>query len=149
MSCLLSSATQFRSNQIAIRRSEFIAIDHSEVHAISHSETGHFSIVMTAEFPIALTSERLFSSARNDYFHASESAEIPYTIENMGPLQNKDLCFCLVNTVRPTPAGPLYLPVTLRLSNRDGSGWAQAHELEHQFMCNLRLTFKRVELIDG
>ncbi len=76
LSCLLSSATQFRSNQIAIRRSEFIAIDHSEVHAISHSETGHFSIVMTAEFPIALTSERLFSSARNDYFHASESARI-------------------------------------------------------------------------
>ena len=77
-----------------------------------------------------------------------QEVEIPYRIENMGPLQNKDICFCLGNTVRSQTAEPLHLPLTLRFSNRDGFTWAQSYEMEHRFVCHISVVFRGVKVIN-
>ncbi|MGO9008975.1 MAG: hypothetical protein ACLQPN_02645 [Bryobacteraceae bacterium] len=78
-----------------------------------------------------------------------QEVEIPYRIDNMGPLQNRDICYCLCSTVRAADAGPLRLPIVLRFSNRDGSTWAQIYDMEHRFMRRIALTFRRVEFVTG
>jgi hypothetical protein len=75
-----------------------------------------------------------------------EELPLRFNIENMGPLQSRDICYCLGSTVREG-LGPHSVPLTLRFSNRDGSTWLQEYDLEHRFKCNISLTFKEVELV--
>lgn len=47
-----------------------------------------------------------------------QETTIPFRVENMGPLQDRDICSVLANTVRSI--APLHLPLVLRFSNKDG-----------------------------
>lgn len=77
-----------------------------------------------------------------------QQLSIPFRIENMGPLQIGDICFCLAKTVRPEGFGALHIPVLLRFSNRDGFNWVQTYDLEHTFKCRIALNFRKVELVN-
>jgi hypothetical protein len=73
-------------------------------------------------------------------------APIGFSISNMGPLQNRDLCNCMGNSVRDG-FGPLTVPLSLRFSNRDGATWIQHYDLEHKLKCSFRLIYRGVELV--
>jgi hypothetical protein len=73
-------------------------------------------------------------------------AALAFRIENMGPLQNRDICWVLGSTERTL--APLQLSLVMRFSNGDGSTWEQTYELEHRFKCHIDLTFKTVTVVN-
>jgi hypothetical protein len=79
---------------------------------------------------------------------AKETTELPYSIDNMGPLQRQDLCGVLAGTIRTGDGYIFLLPLTLEFSNRDGTTWRQQYELERKLVpCSIRLMFKSTDLV--
>ncbi len=76
---------------------------------------------------------------------SGQQLPIPFRIDNMGPLQNRDICGCLESAARPDALAPLALPLSLRFSNRDGSRWVQRYDLLHELPSRLTLVFKGIE----